>query len=85
MAEPDRKQIAADRASRSFSCDFWTDPLGQRWEDFRHATDEEGVGGVRPLVSGWRSATQPKANGDAEPSLVFVRISRDAAYCWSFS
>jgi quercetin dioxygenase-like cupin family protein len=40
MAEPDRKKIAADWASRGFSCDLWTDPPGQRWEDFRHATDE---------------------------------------------
>jgi quercetin dioxygenase-like cupin family protein len=40
MAEPDRKKIAADWASRGFGCDLWTDPPGQRWEDFRHATDE---------------------------------------------
>jgi quercetin dioxygenase-like cupin family protein len=35
-----RGQIASDWASRGFSCDLWTDPSGQRWEDFRHATDE---------------------------------------------
>lgn len=40
MAEPDRTKIAADWARRGFSCDLWTDPLGQRWEEFRHATDE---------------------------------------------
>ena len=40
MAELDRKKIAADWAARGFSCDLWTDPPGQRWEDFRHATDE---------------------------------------------
>ena len=40
MAGPDRTQIAADWASRGFSCDLWTDPPGQRWEGFRHATDE---------------------------------------------
>jgi quercetin dioxygenase-like cupin family protein len=40
MAEPDRNKIAADWASRGFSCDLWTDPPGQRWEDFRHAMDE---------------------------------------------
>jgi quercetin dioxygenase-like cupin family protein len=40
MAEPDRNKIAADWASRGFSCDLWTDPPGQRWEGFRHATDE---------------------------------------------
>jgi quercetin dioxygenase-like cupin family protein len=40
MAEPDRQKLAADWAARGFSCDLWTDPPGQRWEDFRHATDE---------------------------------------------
>src|SRR5215475_749404 len=40
MAEPDRSKITADWASRGFSCDLWTDPPGQRWEDFRGATDE---------------------------------------------
>ena len=36
----DREQIAADWAKRGFSCELWTDPPGQRWEDFTHATDE---------------------------------------------
>jgi quercetin dioxygenase-like cupin family protein len=40
MAEPDRAKIAAVWAARGFSCDLWTDPPGQTWEDFRHATDE---------------------------------------------
>jgi mannose-6-phosphate isomerase-like protein (cupin superfamily) len=40
MAERTREKIAADWASRGFSCDLWTDPPGQRWDDFRHATDE---------------------------------------------
>ena len=35
-----REQIAADWAARGFTCDLWTDPPGQRWEDFTHATDE---------------------------------------------
>jgi len=35
-----REQIATDWASRGFICDLWTDPPGQSWEDFRHATDE---------------------------------------------
>jgi len=35
-----RQQIAADWAARGFSCDLWTDPPGQRWEDFVHDTDE---------------------------------------------
>jgi mannose-6-phosphate isomerase-like protein (cupin superfamily) len=36
----DRERIAADWAAKGFSCDLWTDPPGQRWEDFTHATDE---------------------------------------------
>ncbi|MCY2986918.1 MAG: cupin domain-containing protein [Planctomycetota bacterium] len=36
----DRQQITADWAARGFTCDLWTDPPGQRWEDFTHATDE---------------------------------------------
>ena len=36
----DRRQISTDWAARGFSCDLWTDPPGQRWEDFTHATDE---------------------------------------------
>jgi len=35
MADLDRKKIAADWASRGFSCDLWTDAPDQRWEDFR--------------------------------------------------
>ena len=33
-------QIAAEWATRGFSCDLWTDPPGQRRKDFTHATDE---------------------------------------------
>lgn len=40
MPTVDREEIATHWASRDFSCDLWTDPPGQRWEDFRHATDE---------------------------------------------
>jgi quercetin dioxygenase-like cupin family protein len=40
MPELARDKIAADWASRGFSCDLWTDPPGQRWEGFTHATDE---------------------------------------------
>jgi quercetin dioxygenase-like cupin family protein len=40
MATPDRDRVAADWAARSFSCEPWTDPPGQSWEDFRHAADE---------------------------------------------
>jgi len=35
-----RAKIAADWEARGFSCDLWTDPPGQCWEDFTHATDE---------------------------------------------
>lgn len=35
-----RQQVAADWAARGFSCSLWTDPPGQRWEDFTHDTDE---------------------------------------------
>jgi mannose-6-phosphate isomerase-like protein (cupin superfamily) len=40
MRTIDRKQVAANWASRGFSCDVWTDPSGQRWEGFTHLTDE---------------------------------------------
>jgi len=36
----DQEQIARDWAARGFSCGLWTDPPGQRWENFIHATDE---------------------------------------------
>ncbi len=35
-----QNNIQKDWARRGFSCELWTDPPGQRWEDFRHATDE---------------------------------------------
>ena len=40
MAERNQKQIIAEWAARGFSCDLWTDPPGQRWEEFTPATDE---------------------------------------------
>ena len=36
----DPQKIAADWKIRGFTCEVWTDPPGQRWEDFTHATDE---------------------------------------------
>jgi uncharacterized cupin superfamily protein len=36
----DREQVARDWQARGFSCDIWTDPPGQVWADFVHATDE---------------------------------------------
>ena len=35
-----QSQIATDWAARGFSCGLWTDPPGQCWEDFVHASDE---------------------------------------------
>lgn len=40
MSEPSRQQIASLWAVRGFSCQLWTDPPRERWEDFIHATDE---------------------------------------------
>ena len=40
MSEPSRLQIASLWATRGFNCQLWTDPTGQRWDDFRHASDE---------------------------------------------
>jgi quercetin dioxygenase-like cupin family protein len=40
MSSPNIDEIAADWRSRGFSCELWTDPPGQCWEDFTHATDE---------------------------------------------
>ena len=36
----DHRQIVENWKSRGFSCELWTDPPGQRWEGFTHATDE---------------------------------------------
>lgn len=36
----DKDRIARDWHARGFSCDTWTDPPGQVWADFVHATDE---------------------------------------------
>jgi quercetin dioxygenase-like cupin family protein len=36
----DIKAVRSDWQSRGFSCDVWTDPPGQVWNDYRHAVDE---------------------------------------------
>ncbi|MDH5762274.1 MAG: cupin domain-containing protein [Nitrospinota bacterium] len=36
----DQDQITKDWNRRSYSCDLWTDPPGQAWENFVHAVDE---------------------------------------------
>jgi mannose-6-phosphate isomerase-like protein (cupin superfamily) len=43
MGTVDRDQVAADWAKLGFGCDFWTDPPGQCWESFTHATDEQVI------------------------------------------
>jgi quercetin dioxygenase-like cupin family protein len=40
LSSMEREKVAANWAARGFSCDLWTDPPGQRWENFTHATDE---------------------------------------------
>ena len=35
-----REEVARNWNERGFSCDLWTDPPGQVWEDYRHAVDE---------------------------------------------
>jgi len=41
MAQPiDLPSIRSSWRSRGFSCDVWTDPPGQVWEDYTHAVDE---------------------------------------------
>jgi mannose-6-phosphate isomerase-like protein (cupin superfamily) len=39
-SEPDRQRVARDWAARGYSCAVWTDPPGQVWADFVHASDE---------------------------------------------
>ena len=34
------QEVRSDWQSRGFSCDTWTDPPGQVWNDYRHAVDE---------------------------------------------
>jgi mannose-6-phosphate isomerase-like protein (cupin superfamily) len=36
----DISAIRAEWQTRGFSCDVWTDPPGQTWEDYRHTVDE---------------------------------------------
>jgi mannose-6-phosphate isomerase-like protein (cupin superfamily) len=36
----DRARVATEWRARGFGCDLWTDPPGQVWADFTHATDE---------------------------------------------
>jgi uncharacterized cupin superfamily protein len=36
----DQRTVSDRWHSRGFGCDLWTDPPGQVWEGFVHATDE---------------------------------------------
>lgn len=36
----DINSVRSDWRSRGFSCDVWTDPPGQAWEDYTHTVDE---------------------------------------------
>ena len=36
----DLNSVRSDWRSRGFSCDIWTDPPGQTWEDYTHTSDE---------------------------------------------
>jgi len=36
----DKSSIKEDWEARGFSCDIWTDPPGQIWEDYVHGVDE---------------------------------------------
>ena len=35
-----QKSIERTWAQRGFSCGLWTDPAGERWENFVHSVDE---------------------------------------------
>jgi mannose-6-phosphate isomerase-like protein (cupin superfamily) len=36
----DINTVRSNWHSRGFSCDVWTDPPGQTWEDYKHSVDE---------------------------------------------
>ena len=57
----DESAIQRSWHSRGFSCDVWSDPPGQVWSDFVHATDELVMlvsGEMELTVSG--STLQPR-------------------------
>ncbi|OGW85025.1 MAG: cupin domain-containing protein [Omnitrophica bacterium RIFCSPHIGHO2_02_FULL_46_11] len=35
-----RSEISGAWETRGFSCDLWTDPPAQKWENYRHEVDE---------------------------------------------
>jgi len=39
----DIEAVARNWKAEGFSCDLWTDPPGQQWEDYIHSTDERVV------------------------------------------
>lgn len=55
-------KVKNDWKSRGFSCDIWTDPPGQCWEDFTHQVDELFMvieGRVELVVGGKTSHPKP--------------------------
>ena len=36
----DIKEVTKSWQARGYSCDVWTDPPGQTWEDFTHSVEE---------------------------------------------
>ena len=36
----DIEKVKKSWLARGFSCDIWTDPPGQTWEDFTHSVEE---------------------------------------------
>ena len=36
----DVEKVSKNWRARGYSCDIWTDPPGQTWEDFTHSVEE---------------------------------------------
>jgi len=60
----DRAEIARDWTARGFSCDVWTDPPGQRWEDFVHSVDELVTPLDAPIEVEWEGEVTCLEPGD---------------------
>ncbi len=41
LEPPSREQVERDWASRGYSCELWTDPVGAEWGDFIHVEEDE--------------------------------------------
>lgn len=71
-----QNRIETDWAARGFSCELWTDPPGQTWEDFSHATDEVVIVLTAPAA---RPPTTPSAHQAASERLLPESLSCAAA------